>query len=210
MEDLRGRVAIQSLSFYIVCCSSEGETSRTALPKALSTKVALQPQHQRSTLSDQRSRGVHLTIKDRASHSLKHARSRYEPHIRLVRDVRGSMKPNTSFSIKFLSVTSIGSSQFTPAVFQDIVMIKRIQIACFRILFAFHLVYAKCYHSEGTLASSDTACSSAKFSACCGAHLTCLSHAGTALCNDGDEWLTGSCTDQSWSSDACPKFCLDG
>ncbi|CAF9922787.1 MAG: hypothetical protein HETSPECPRED_005150 [Heterodermia speciosa] len=64
--------------------------------------------------------------------------------------------------------------------------------------------------SSNGLATGDEACSFSGFSACCGAAHQCLRSTTAAVCNHGAEWHTGSCTDQSWLSDACPKYCGNG
>lgn len=68
-----------------------------------------------------------------------------------------------------------------------------------------------CYYPDGTISSGDLACDeNAKHSACCGAPPfggTCLS---TGICSGipSGGLSRGSCTDPTWQSDACPKFCI--
>ena len=72
-----------------------------------------------------------------------------------------------------------------------------------------------CYFPDGTIALDDPPCNStAPESTCCGRTYACLSN---SICEATSEtrkkpgsatFVRGSCTDASWISDACPKFCL--
>ncbi|KAN0074210.1 hypothetical protein V8E54_008147 [Elaphomyces granulatus] len=64
---------------------------------------------------------------------------------------------------------------------------------------------ATCYNSNGSVASTNTPCTSGNNTFCCSDDYTCLSN-GLCLWDDGTFWL-GTCTDQTWTSSACPKFC---
>ncbi|EPE24130.1 hypothetical protein GLAREA_07980 [Glarea lozoyensis ATCC 20868] len=74
----------------------------------------------------------------------------------------------------------------------------------------------KCYYPNNTLAPSDSECSAgAETSVCCGKGYVCL---GNGVCQidpkitgpnarfAGTIWR-GSCTDQTWNSPECPKYC---
>ncbi|KAI0468270.1 hypothetical protein F4859DRAFT_491027 [Xylaria cf. heliscus] len=79
-------------------------------------------------------------------------------------------------------------------------------------LIHFRLVDAaasKCYYPDGSAATGDSPCNpNADVSACCGSSSdsTCLNN---NLCEDGKgRVIRGSCSDQSWSDPACPRYCL--
>ncbi|GAW22810.1 hypothetical protein ANO14919_123530 [Xylariales sp. No.14919] len=68
---------------------------------------------------------------------------------------------------------------------------------------------SKCFYPDGSEATGDSPCNpDAEVSACCGSSSdsTCLSN---SLCEDGSgRVIRGSCSDQSWSDPACPRYCL--
>lgn len=73
---------------------------------------------------------------------------------------------------------------------------------------------ASCYYPSGSIAPADIPCNHnpTEDSACCGQGFICLSN---GLCQNplvaaGEFGLysRGSCTDQSWTSSQCPKFCV--
>lgn len=69
---------------------------------------------------------------------------------------------------------------------------------------------ATCYYPDGSVASSDTPCSSTGSSAsCCEDKLYCLSN---GLCLDIAHvfYVRGSCTDPTWPASSCPRRCLGG
>ena len=78
------------------------------------------------------------------------------------------------------------------------------------------LLGALCYDTNGVVLINDTACSpDLEHSFCCGTYFACLD---TGLCSNMNTWgLTGgngnlqraTCTDPTWQSAQCPKFCLD-
>jgi hypothetical protein len=77
-------------------------------------------------------------------------------------------------------------------------------------------VVSTCYYPNGDTASGDVPCNSDQSeSACCGPGYACLSNTiclRTSLAIDGQNGVTyvrGSCTDQSWNSPLCPKFCVN-
>ncbi|KAI0505612.1 hypothetical protein F5B22DRAFT_627124 [Xylaria bambusicola] len=75
----------------------------------------------------------------------------------------------------------------------------------------FRLVNAslQCYYPNGEKADGDSPCNpDADASFCCGSSSdnSCLNN---LLCQDGiGRVIRGSCTDQSWTDPACPKYCL--
>ncbi|KAI9742639.1 MAG: hypothetical protein M1818_003780 [Claussenomyces sp. TS43310] len=78
---------------------------------------------------------------------------------------------------------------------------------------------ASCYFPDGSAASNYTACSAdasdTSPSTCCASGYACLNsgvceHTGAVGSGNGDTWVRGGCTDQSWKSSACPNFCLTG
>ena len=77
------------------------------------------------------------------------------------------------------------------------------------------LATALCYFPDGTIVERDTPCGSTGNSTCCGQGFACLSNnfcAVTEYVNAGPEqstYVRGSCTDESWSSDSCPSYCLN-
>lgn len=70
-----------------------------------------------------------------------------------------------------------------------------------------------CFFPNGSKADSDTNCNAGVDSVCCGKGFVCL---GNGVCMDnstivdgkiaGTLWR-GSCTDSSWNSPLCPKYC---
>ncbi|KAF2692111.1 hypothetical protein K458DRAFT_425919 [Lentithecium fluviatile CBS 122367] len=79
-------------------------------------------------------------------------------------------------------------------------------------------VQAICYQPNGDVAKDDTPCNSEGNSTCCGTGLACLSNnlcGITQYPSDpkstfglGEWFVRGSCTDKSWTDDACMKRCL--
>lgn len=65
----------------------------------------------------------------------------------------------------------------------------------------------KCFYPDGTLSSSDTPCSTEGHSSCCNADSYCMDN---GLCFGGGIVSRGSCTDETWGSDACAGFCKTG
>ena len=76
-----------------------------------------------------------------------------------------------------------------------------------------------CYDIEGAVIQGDIPCHPhLGHSFCCGIEWTCLSN---GICSDsnttdvainadlGPQFYTATCTDPSWSSDECPRLCLD-
>lgn len=89
---------------------------------------------------------------------------------------------------------------------------------------AFHLVfvmstlagsaYAVCYYPDGTVAVDTFPCfPDQAASLCCGSNWVCSTNLlclGTSLIPAYAHLVArGSCTDQSWRSTACPRFCTD-
>ena len=64
-----------------------------------------------------------------------------------------------------------------------------------------------CYFPSGDTAASDIPCSTSGDSACCISNGYCLSN---GLCITEMVLAWGSCTDQTWTSSACPSFCRKG
>src|SRR5579871_6316375 len=67
-----------------------------------------------------------------------------------------------------------------------------------------------CYWPDGAVASwynyTFFPCTGSAVSACCIKELhTCVDH---GLCLYQNTYARVACTDQSWNSDACPKYCL--
>lgn len=79
------------------------------------------------------------------------------------------------------------------------------------------LKHALCYNDDGQVALNDTACNSnLKESMCCRRYWTCLNN---GLCSNQnttelDDFPTSlaraTCTDRTWESQQCPRFCLNG
>ena len=70
-----------------------------------------------------------------------------------------------------------------------------------------------CYFPDGSVGDRDTPCratSHGQASACCAWFDICLDNS-LCLSQVGNEIVTrGTCTDQSWQSDQCSKYCQDG
>ena len=70
----------------------------------------------------------------------------------------------------------------------------------------------QCYLPDGSK-SPDTPCrpqSSDQASACCLSHDVCLDNS-LCLAQSGYGAMTrGSCTDPTWQSEGCPRYCQDG
>ena len=85
------------------------------------------------------------------------------------------------------------------------------------ILFAtLHTTHASssCYYPSGDLATTDIPCNqSSGDSACCGQGFICLSNGvcqnPSLTSNEPGLYSRGSCTDKSWNSSQCPKFCVN-
>jgi len=76
-----------------------------------------------------------------------------------------------------------------------------------------------CYYPDGSLAPNDRPCSITASeqspSTCCGIGYACLNNTicqqtSATPCCDTDLYIRGSCTDSTWSSNACPNFCISG
>ena len=74
-----------------------------------------------------------------------------------------------------------------------------------------------CYFPDGTPSGTDVPCTDDPVgdSFCCFTGQACLSNkvCGAFHTNSTGSFMTfarGTCTDSSWNSPACPKFCLDG
>ncbi|GME59212.1 uncharacterized protein LTHEOB_4405 [Neofusicoccum parvum] len=67
----------------------------------------------------------------------------------------------------------------------------------------------RCYYPDGTLASNDYACRlNTTESFCCTTNVTCLDNKiCQVLAPTQYEYNRGTCTDKTWTSDECPKFC---
>jgi hypothetical protein len=68
-----------------------------------------------------------------------------------------------------------------------------------------------CFYPDGSQAQSDHACHlTSEFSFCCAIGDNCLDN---KLCvtksDDPQPYNRGSCTDKTWNSPECPRFCLD-
>ncbi|GIK00088.1 hypothetical protein Aspvir_004103 [Aspergillus viridinutans] len=67
---------------------------------------------------------------------------------------------------------------------------------------------ATCYWPDGSVAKTNTPCSSGPNASCCGSHNICLSN---NLCLDAlvQPYVLsrGGCTDPNWESDECPSVC---
>ncbi|TID25743.1 gb [Venturia nashicola] len=61
-----------------------------------------------------------------------------------------------------------------------------------------------CYWPNGSTAANQTVCASGSQSACCPIGNECTSN---GLCYDFGYLKRGSCTDKTWESSACPKYC---
>lgn len=79
----------------------------------------------------------------------------------------------------------------------------------------FSYVYASpnCYFPNGTMDNNYVACdTNAPNSACCASTDECLTN---GLCRpvnstgEANDYWRDLCTDQTWESDACPKFCYN-
>ena len=70
-----------------------------------------------------------------------------------------------------------------------------------------------CYYPDGSVSERDTPCratSQGQASECCAWLDVCLDNS-LCLAQDGGEVISrGTCTDRSWQSDQCPKYCQDG
>ena len=98
----------------------------------------------------------------------------------------------------------------------DIIMISKAFQALLLSFLLFRFVLTLCYYPDGTPARGDTPCSHSGNSTCCGSLYACMSN---SICksvgvtddpSDRTGYVRGSCTDRSWSSDACPAFCING
>jgi hypothetical protein len=72
-----------------------------------------------------------------------------------------------------------------------------------------------CFHPDGSNITTNYPCFSSGDSPCCAKGYACLKN---GLCKwtsaagnsppDNSEYVRGSCTDQSWKSPSCPKYCI--
>lgn len=77
---------------------------------------------------------------------------------------------------------------------------------------AAHINAETCYLPDGSAIGGVRVCDpSAPASACCAPGDECTTNGLCKAGNDGDNnWLwRGGCTDKSWESDSCPKYCWD-
>jgi hypothetical protein len=77
---------------------------------------------------------------------------------------------------------------------------------------AAHLSAETCYLPNGSAIGGLRVCDpSAPASACCALGDECTTNGFCKAGNDGDNnWLwRGTCTDKTWESDSCPKYCYD-
>jgi hypothetical protein len=66
-----------------------------------------------------------------------------------------------------------------------------------------------CYYPDGSTAQSDFACNlTAEHSFCCAVGYNCLENKICVAVGEST-WNRGSCTDKSWNSPECPRFCMD-
>jgi hypothetical protein len=66
-----------------------------------------------------------------------------------------------------------------------------------------------CFYPDGSTAQSDFACNlTAEHSFCCAVGYNCLENKICVAVGESD-WNRGSCTDKSWNSPECPRFCMD-
>lgn len=78
-----------------------------------------------------------------------------------------------------------------------------------------HTTYASpsCYYPSGDHASTDVPCSQSGDSVCCGQGFICLSNGvcqnPLLISNEPGLYSRGSCTDQTWNSSQCPRFCVN-
>lgn len=69
-----------------------------------------------------------------------------------------------------------------------------------------------CYFPNGAIATNDIACTNGPAAICCEFTATCLDNElcfnpfGSAV----GGYIRGSCTDISWESPSCPRFCNEG
>lgn len=70
-------------------------------------------------------------------------------------------------------------------------------------------VYASCYYPDGTYIAQDRPCidNGTQESFCCGPGSMCLSDK-TCYYPSTTQYARGSCTDESFESPACPRFCF--
>jgi hypothetical protein len=75
---------------------------------------------------------------------------------------------------------------------------------------------ATCYFPNGAIARDYLPCTNQAFSTCCLPAYTCLSNnicTFIPLNRDPDsniDYVRGACTDSTWNSTSCPKFCNNG
>ena len=95
---------------------------------------------------------------------------------------------------------------------------KMVLVAWYAVAVDSESLEALCYDYDGTIVANDTACK--PFNAqsfCCGRLFACLDN---GMCTsqytynlfgsppDYPAWVRGSCTDPSWESSECPRFCI--
>ena len=107
----------------------------------------------------------------------------------------------------------LNSSQTMSSIHCSTFSISSFAIFLYVFLVLTHSLFieATCYYPDGTTATNDFPCtknSTVDADYCCGEGFMCLTN---KLCleNDG-AFFRGSCTDRSWSSTACPSFCISG
>lgn len=71
----------------------------------------------------------------------------------------------------------------------------------------------KCYRPNGSINPRDRPCNpNSNPSFCCGPGYACLDNHLCKSTNFADQpdlgFIRGTCTDSTWTSDACPKFCI--
>jgi hypothetical protein len=66
-----------------------------------------------------------------------------------------------------------------------------------------------CFYPDGSQAQSDYACNlTAEHSFCCAIGYNCLDNK-ICVAEGYSDWNRGSCTDKTWNSPDCPRFCMD-
>jgi len=66
-----------------------------------------------------------------------------------------------------------------------------------------------CFYPDGSQAQSDYACNlTAEHSFCCAIGYNCLDNK-ICVAEEYSDWNRGSCTDKTWNSPDCPRFCMD-
>ena len=79
-----------------------------------------------------------------------------------------------------------------------------------------HLLHSEtvalCYYPNGQVSDDLECIPTAPETACCGRGSTCLSNGVCESTNSSDiaSYFRGSCTDSTWISTLCPRFCQSG